>query len=368
MRKYSYSSILLMLLLLISSCSSDSSRILEYTFTPIYDDEENIYFEVYYKTKEEIGLFETLVYSKETNSMALYETKYSKNIGKIESYITREYVAYGYGQELNNPIFFSTEYDGFIDIRTGEIIEIDDKCYNTRKKTSDCNILDNDIQISLSKDESSTYKIEISDYIQNELLTDYEFIVLDELEDSTAKIRTFTRYDETKLGIRIDFYSNDQFNTPRDFYNSVILEYDIPTNNVEKLFEGHEFEDFDFEGTEDSYIFGDGEIAYEYDKIEHQLVPHELSKTYPHLNSGYVFGILDEKTKIFKYTQGYTITNISDYDVYGFASYIFKNDLYYEFDMAGNAVIVHRIRNLNTGETLFMTGDNTDWLETLIYN
>ncbi len=332
---------------------------------PLYESETEIYFEVseygwdYYDTSYSVAILD-----KETGEFTANE--YSKNTD-LRNYLTGTY--YKNSLELNNPIFYNFYSDEFIDIRNQQVLDISEECYYTSKYNDKCNILDNDIQIVLNYAGSDTFELVLTDYVNNVELTTYSFTEYSTERNIYTSISSYTKYDDNKVGIKVDFYTKD----PNDYYveydyyiESIVFEYTIDTNTMVELFRGPEYNLFNFNIVDNCYVFSnfvsyyaiENNYIYKYD-IETSTLTSTTNDHYSsYIGNGYWYGWLDSGRSIYRYNSDLEIESLynKDYDNWNSIPYVFSNGyLYLEKYVSGywNSSLFYSLTDINTGDIIF---------------
>ncbi len=360
-----------LLTITMSGCFSTKYNISMY---PIYESESEIYLELNVHEYEPTYnyVYKIAVLDKDSGEFnILDDIEYYK-----ESPISN-YAAHSKGTdyfnviELNNPIFYDNNNEQFIDIRDNEVIELNEECSSIVSYIDTCNVLDNDFQVVLDNHGNNTYNLLISNYILKEQLNSYSFSLDNNQPDLIPQITTYNKYDKNKIGIRINFYSSSLLVSQNDsIVTSVVFEYLIDTNTITTLFEGIEYEAFDFYMIDDSYIFAvndhlsDSNKLYKYDTLTNSFTYYQLNYFPEYLNYGYWYGVFPQGiSKLFSYYSDIKVNEIDWYNGYTDVSYAFSNDLCFDDGFIPNhtswgGYSYYRIININTQEVILEVASN----------
>lgn len=352
--------------LIFTACSSNGSEFTSFSLSPIYDTDNETYFSLLFSNNDNsAALTKTSVLNKETGEFYMLEDGGSTDDERLWNYTSG-----GFQEgDLNNPIFYNTYTDEFIDIRTGESIEITDECRSILSSRKDCNILDNDLQVLLRAiTESGDYKVELSNYISDDVLTSYSFTIDDSYEELKIKIHTYSNYDRNKVGIKINF-SVPGVNIPQEFVDSIILEYTINTNCIELLFRGSEYNSFNFQNINNCYIFGltSSNTLYKYDINEQLLLSTEKDGFNVYVSNGYWFGEINNELSVYKYDSELNASYVSNANISGFVSTVLLGELIFEIIDNNDLTYTYKIHDGNTGDVILeLDGGNKEVIKYLL--
>ncbi len=344
--------------------------IVNYSLLPLYENDENIYFRVSHTSMYSDDNLErghnVAIYDKLTNEISSHNNTEIKSVSNYNTMYTYPWTIEKIG-EYNNPIVYSYNHGYFVDIQTGERFIVDEACESIEYSYSDCNIVDIGYQVLVDRKGDANYTLNISNYVDNSTSTEYSFTIDKEYEDYIMKIETFSRYNNSKLGIRINFYeTKNLYDT--GYISSLIFEYDLLSDTIVKLFSGPEFQYFKFEMSNNSYIFyNDTSSLHEYNIDTGELTLHHVTNQHYNLNTDYFVSLGTNGAYLVKYTKDGDSKYISDFSTDGMPKYILKGNLYLELLPSGISGYEYRISNLLTGEVLFScVNSEPEWLEKLL--
>ncbi len=338
----------------------------------IYESDDEIYFELaiyedYFDKEYYIG-----VLNKDSGEFSvLTDRNYDDSTYQLN--YTQKYSGSNF-IELNNPIFYFEDYDQYIDIRDNQVVELTEDCINTSKYADVCNILDNDIQVVLNYTGSDVYKLTLSNFASQQELTSYDFIESTTERNLYSSITSYNKYEENKVGIRIDFYSKDPYYFDGDGYiESRILEYTIDTNTLVELFVGPEYQYFNFEKNDNHYIFGSYEMLYKYDITNDVLSSDEPNMYILYNGYGYWSGYIDYQNTLFKYGTDLSINPVETIDLKNMLyPQMFSGDLIFEYvynDSFWTYYKTYTVTNVLTGEVILEISENdSQFIENLLDN
>ncbi len=368
--------------IMLSGCVSNKYRI---EMNPLYESDTEVYFklDLFYRNETKEYTYNIAKFDKDTLVLSLVDYDTPLDSSEISNYT--EYDAFAYKRSdyhyegtLNNPIFYNDNTEQFFDIRDNQIIELDDLCLNTSDKNSTCNILGNGIQVAID----SNFEINISNYVLQENLSTYLVAEYSGQTNLYTSMTSYSNYSSNKIGIKIDVNNVDPFTkeyTAGNYIESIILEYDLHTNILEKLFIGPEYRSFDFVESDNSYIFRGDNVLYTYD-IESSLL-NSANNTHnaDYLGSGFWFDESANLDYLFKYNALLEQQNRIDYNfiIRNDNPYIWTNPLIFNdgfmfekegaYDGFKSTFNTYRIANLDTKRVLYEVSKyNTELVDYIV--
>ncbi len=332
--------------------------------SPIYESETEIYFELdEHDYDSDYGDTSYIaVYNKLSGEFSISE---DLEYAYIQNYITSQSMSYA--GEYNSPIFFNYSTNQYTDIRDNQVVEVSDECSNISKSNDTCNILDNDIQIVVNDKGSDIFEVVLSDYVLNTNLTSYSFTEYTTERNLYTSISSYNKYDENKVGIKIDFYTinpDETFYYEHYYLESIILEYTIDSNSLTELFKGPEYKSFNFTKNDNCYIFNDYDNIYKYDITSSTITSIENEQRVEYIGNGYWYGYSNNyyTTMVFKYDSDLNTDVITTYTPTWYTPYAFSNNLLFDVEYhssSRDSYITHRLVDLNTGDILLEIDSNS---------
>ncbi len=378
--------ILIITTILLTSCASNPYTL---TMHSLYESDTEVYYEVrlgHYDNEEgRTYLYNLAVFNKETKELSLIDDREVNDYINLTNYNTRTSSAQylrsnSYEGGIDNPIFYNLNTNNFIDIRTNEIVELDERCNDTSYREYTCNILDNDIQIILNSNDDNTYDLEISNYITGVNLDTYNF-TWDTYNNPYTTITSYNKYETNKVGIVVSFHTGDPYGyTSGDsiYKDSIVFEYDLTTNSISELFRGEEFRYFDFNIVDNHYLYWfRRKVSGHYNTFYKYNIEQDITSVVEDVNSGSYLGYgywwgqnSDNDKTLYTTNSNYNHVYIDTYHPNYFELEMYSGNFMMEFidgsDGMWSSYTTYNIVDLNTGEIIYEISKYNDDFVNLI--